>query len=287
MASTKEIRTNFLHGEPVLPRRKGGLAALALTLKHGWLAMWNASGYLDQAAEGATKVGQISGGFMPYDVTAGAADGEVLGLVEERPNTILQSTGAGDAFVDADAPAAAYAVDNETIGKLGTNRSLAGLFLGLDEKSGEAILWPGRVAHAIARALVRSKAYGAKLAKLADASASTATAETPIPREDGQARVRAFYFVPGAALTGDDTDYVTITIKKRAATDYTTAVTVASVTTKLTGGTGSWIAFTPVSLGAITNGDLLVGDILTATIAKAGAGKVVPLGYFRGDLEIG
>lgn len=286
-ANTNESRRNYQHHEPVLPRWKGTLAAAAGALKKGWLLMWNGSGYLDQAATGASKVGWISGGFVDHFVTAGAADGTEPAEVETRPAPIVQSTTASDFFVDSDAPAVAYAADNDTIGKLGTNRSIGGLFLGIDEGSGDALLWPGRVAHAIAMGLAIAKAPGALWQKAAaDATAATATAESLIPRHPRQERVTSIEYVPAAALTANDTDYVTITIRKRDGAGGA-AATVATLTTKITGGSGDWTAFVPVSLGTITNGDLLVGDLLTIEITKAASGKVVPIGFLRVKTAIG
>lgn len=286
-ASAKEVRTPFLHHEPLLPRRKGGLAALALTLKHGWLAMVTAAGYIDQAATGATKVGQVSGGFLPCDFTAGAADGDVPAILEERPGTILQSVASGDFFADAEAPAVAYAADNRTIGKLGTNRSIGGLFLGLDEATGKAILWPGRVAHAIAMGLILGKSPAALWQKAAaDGAAGTATAESPIPRAPIACRVVSAQFVPGAALTAHDTTYATFTLRKRNGAGGA-AVVLATVTTKITGGSGDWTAFIPVDFGTITSPDLLATDELTVEITKASTGVVVPLGFVRVRLAPG
>lgn len=286
-ATTKTVRNRFLHGEPVLPRFKGFLAAAAGTLKEGWLAMFNASNYIDQAATGATKVGWTSGGFMPCEHTAGAADGDVPAVLEARPNLILQSATEGDSFVDGDAPALAYAASNREIGKLGTNRSVGGLFLGLDEDTGMAILWPGRIAHAIALGLAMAKAPGCLWQKAAaDAAAGTATAESLIPRLGRQERIVGIEFVPAAALTANDTDYATITVRKRDGAGGA-AVVVATLTTKITGGSGNWTAFVPVSLGTITAPDLLSGDLLTIEITKAGSGVAVPIGFLRVRTAIG
>lgn len=286
-ASTKEVRPNYLHGEPVLPRFKGYLAAAAATLKIGWLAMFNASNYIDQAATGATKVGWTSGGFMACEQEAGAADGDVPAILEARPNLMLQTDTAGDFFADGDAPAVAYAADNRTIGKLGTNRSLGGLFLGIDEDSGNPILWPGRIAHAIALGLAMGRAPAALWQKAAaDGAAGTATAESVIPRPMLACRVVGIELVPAAALTADDTDYATITVRKRDGAGGAASV-IASVTTKITGGSGNWTAFVPVSLGTITNADLLAGDILTVEITKAASGVAIPIGYLRVRHAIG
>lgn len=286
-ANANESRRNYQHHEPVLPRWKGNLAAAAGALKKGWLMMWNGSGYLDQAATGAAKVGWISGGFVNHFVTAGSADGDIPAELETRPAPVVQSTTAGDYFADSDAPAVAYAADNDTIGKLGTNRSIGGLFLGIDEASGDALLWPGRLAHAIAMGLGLAKAPGALWQKAAaDAAAGTATAESLIPRHPRQERVVAIEYIPAAALTANDTDYATLTVYKRAAAGGSQTA-LASITTKITGGSGNWTAFVAVDFGTIATPDLLVGDNLTVAITKAGSGVAIPIGFLRVKTAIG
>ena len=116
--------------------------------------------------------------------------------------------------------------------------------------------------------------------KVADATAATATAESPFYRAPEAKTLSALYIVPGANVTANDTDYATITIKKRPATDYTTPATVATLVTNVAGG--SWVAFTPKSLGTLTNATLAAGDILTATIAKAGSGVTIPISVVVG-----
>lgn len=117
--------------------------------------------------------------------------------------------------------------------------------------------------------------------KVADASASTATAETPFYRATEAKTITALYITPGALLTADNTNYATITIQKRPATDYTTPATVATLVTNVAGG--SWVAFTPKSLGTLTNATLAAGDVLTITIAKAGTGVSVPISTVTGS----
>lgn len=286
-ATTNERRTNYLHHEPVLPRWKGALAAAAGTVKKGWLMLFDASGYLDVPATGSTKVGRVSAGFINHWATAGSADGDIPAEVEARPAPVAQSTTAGDYYADSDAPAVAYAADNDTMGALGTNRSIAGLFLGIDEVSGDAILWPGRVAHAIAVALGVAKYPGALWQKAAaDATAGTATAESLIPRHPRKERVVGIEFVPAAALTANDTDYATLTVYKRAAAGGSQTA-LASITTKITGGSGNWTAFVAVDFGTIATPDLLVGDNLTLAITKAGSGVAVPIGFLRVKTAIG
>lgn len=119
-------------------------------------------------------------------------------------------------------------------------------------------------------------------AKVADATAATATAETPFYRATEAHTLSAFYIVPGANVTANDTDYATITIKKRPASDYTTPATVATLITNVAGG--SWVAFTPKSLGTLTNAAMAAGDVLTATIAKAGSGVSIPISVIEGSI---
>lgn len=286
-AATDKVRRAFLHTEalPVTIRRS--LDADAGAMFPGWLAMLNAGGNVVPATSGATKVGQISAGVLFSETDAVASDGDADVLLEQRAFVIAQSSTEGDSFVQADAPAVAYAVDNCHIGKLGTERSVGGLFLGIDLETGKALLLPGPVAHAIALGLARGKVPSARWQKAAtDGAANTATAESPVPREPLACRVVSAAYVPGGALTADDTDFATLTLRKRNGAGGS-AVAIASVTTKITGGSGNWTAFVPVSLGTISNPDLLATDILTIEIAKAGSGVAVPLGYLLVKLAIG
>jgi len=111
----------------------------------------------------------------------------------------------------------------------------------------------------------------------ADASAATATAETPVGRVGAAVTLGTIYYVPLAALTADNSNYATITVSKR--TGAGGAVTVASVTTQIT-GSGNWTAFVPVAI-PISAGSLAAGDVLTVAITKTGSGVVVPAGVLE------
>lgn len=84
--------------------------------------------------------------------------------------------------------------------------------------------------------------------------------------------------IPFAALTAHDTNYKTVAVKRRVAAG--AATTVASVTTKITGGTGDWVALTPITLTlSSTAADLVLptlGD-LTFALTHAASGVAVPV----------
>lgn len=123
--------------------------------------------------------------------------------------------------------------------------------------------------------------------RVVDGAANTTTAETVVgfvPKAPGanssRAKVLRVYYLPGAALTADDTDYATITVSK-----YTSAggskTTVATATTAITGGTGNWTAFVPMEITlSATAANLILqsGAMLTYEVAKAGSGVAIPAG---------
>jgi len=120
--------------------------------------------------------------------------------------------------------------------------------------------------------------YTVQHVKLVDGSAG-ATLNTNIGRvKKGRARIVSVEFVPDATLTAHDTNYATLTLNKGTAGSLDAA---ATVTTKITGGTGDWVADTPEALTlSSTEANLLVasGDNLNFDIAKASSGVAVPAG---------
>jgi hypothetical protein len=107
----------------------------------------------------------------------------------------------------------------------------------------------------------------------ADATASTATSETLIGTVHSGLPVGHIIKInPAAALTADNTNYATITVQKR--TNGGAAVTIASANTKITGGTGNWTAFAPISVSLTAAAS--PGDTITYSISKSGTGVVVP-----------
>jgi hypothetical protein len=109
----------------------------------------------------------------------------------------------------------------------------------------------------------------------ADGAAATATAEHSFLRAASKLTVKAVRYVPDAALTADNTNFATITVRVRNS-DGTNALTVAAVTTAIT-GSGNWAQWVAVNL-PLTNVSLTAGQILTVQIAKAGSGVVIPAG---------
>lgn len=108
----------------------------------------------------------------------------------------------------------------------------------------------------------------------ADAAASTATAETVIAEFKAATTLSKVYLAPDAALTADNTNYATITIKVRDGAGGA-ASTVVALTTEIT-GSGDWTAFTKVDLGTLANAVIPAGAVLTKTVAKAASGVQLP-----------
>ena len=108
----------------------------------------------------------------------------------------------------------------------------------------------------------------------ADAAASTTTSETTLFVAQAAMTISAIKLCADAAVVANDTDYLTITIKKRDGAGGS-PTTIVSATSAVTGGIAI-AQFTKVSLGALTGGTLAAGSIVTVTIAKAGSGKALP-----------
>lgn len=139
--------------------------------------------------------------------------------------------------------------------------------------SNSAKLYPPQLASDAQAGLSAIQAASAAKAT-ADGAAADATAETPIGAVGAACTIGTIYYSPAAALTSDNTNFATIRVKKRTAGG--AAVTIASVTTKIT-DSGDWTAWKPVSL-TISAGALASGDVLTYDITKSGLGVAVPAG---------
>ena len=113
------------------------------------------------------------------------------------------------------------------------------------------------------------------------ATATASVAEFPVyldSRVPNGATVTAVKYVPAGTLTAHDTNYITLTLKHRTAAG-ASATTVATVNTKITGGTGNWSAFSPVAVTVDTaNATIPANGMLTATVAKVAAGVDLPAG---------
>jgi hypothetical protein len=151
-----------------------------------------------------------------------------------------------------------------------------GLVFGITQE-GTPRAWVGPQAQAVARGVLIANNYPLGQFGIADAAASTAVAERAIRRPKIKGTVTDVTFT-GAAVTGDNTDYATITIAKRGLADaYAAATTIATYDTRIT-GQSTITALTPTSLtlsvvaGALY---LLETDILTIVTTKGGSGKVL------------
>ena len=111
-----------------------------------------------------------------------------------------------------------------------------------------------------------------------DGLGTTATSERVVFTAPENITITDVFLEPAAALTASDTAYATITISRRDATGGN-RVTVASRTTQTSGsgGTGSWTAFSTVSLGTLSNTSVPEGRKLTIEITKNGLGVAVPV----------
>ena len=115
----------------------------------------------------------------------------------------------------------------------------------------------------------------------ADGGATDATTEHVVYVATGAETFSKFYFVPDAALTADNTNYATLTVSKRDGLGGA-AASVASVATKIAGGSGNWSAFQAVDLGAVTGGGLAAGTLLTIKATKTAGGVALPAGKLYG-----
>jgi hypothetical protein len=112
----------------------------------------------------------------------------------------------------------------------------------------------------------------------ADTLPSTATSERVVFTAPENITITDVFIEPSATLTASDTNYATFVVASRDATGGS-KVTVASRSTQTqgSGGTGSWTAFSTVSLGSLSNASLSEGQKLTIEIAKTGLGVSVPI----------
>ena len=117
-------------------------------------------------------------------------------------------------------------------------------------------------------------AFTTTVTRPADGSAGAATAETTIACTKTAVTLSAIRLCADGAVVADDTDYLTITVKKADGAGGASS-TVAEATSKVTGGIAI-AARTKVSLGSLTGATLAAGSILTVTVAKSGAGKALP-----------
>ena len=147
-------------GAHPIPGAGSGKLLTNTAVKKGWHVAKNAAGY---TVPYTATTGLISEGLAEADAdSTGLASGSVeiptiVGVVDQAIG------GGGDVLVDADAPCAVYALDNQTVGKTsnGGARSLAGVFLGINPETGKARVGVGRSWWAIAKAMADAAAADA------------------------------------------------------------------------------------------------------------------------------
>lgn len=245
----------------------------------GQILVFNASGDM-QAASGSVP-GLVPAGRVYEKLTpVGASDGAALGRVFQGFGSgDPASTTANDSFTKADVCAPCFAKDASTLGKLsnysGSVRPLVGLVCGVDDM-GNPYSWVGPIAHAVARGVLIANAFALASHAIADAAASTATAERSVslrPRVKGVINSVSYN---GSALVVGDTDYVTISIAKRDGAGG--GATVLATYDSRAAGNGAATAFVPkeFTLSAVAGAlYLLETDIVTITVVKGGAGQVL------------
>lgn len=250
-----------------------------------WFLGFNAAGNMVAMAAGTT--GLVSAGFADRDQTSSTLAGEAKMLVRQQfVSGFPNSTAVGDAILVSDIAIPAWAVDNQTVGKLsnqgGSNRSLLGLAFGLDPDSDTPILYTGPIAWLLARASLVADAKDFAWLDYREALAADTLAEVVIPSEKLHGTITAVQFT-GAAIAADAVDFITVTIAKRVLADaYAAPTTIATYDSRAVNN-GAVTAFTPANftLSAVAGAlNALETDVYTITVAKGGAGKLIS-GAFR------
>ena len=232
----------------------------------------------------------LNDGTAPNEISVGNGDVSELsdtsataGLAYARLSPrffsgLPASTVTNDGFTDADYCVPFFIKDENTPGKLsnysGSNRSIGGLVFGLDPDDGTPICWPGPIAWAIARSQLVANAVTLRYTLTDGATAAATTSETTIGVTGVHGRVTAIRFT-GAAASASDTLYATLTVAKRDGAGGG-ATTIGTLVTNV--ATGNIVAFTPKSFtlsSTSTDLNVLEGDVLTFTEAKASTGTAL------------
>lgn len=121
--------------------------------------------------------------------------------------------------------------------------------------------------------------------KVGTENAATAVAETAMVHVQRQGTVKAVSFVNGTNIAANTTDYTVITVSK--STGGAASVPVATWNTAATAVGGAMTKWVKASFIVSPNADANVAadDVITYTIAKAGAGKAIDQGPFTLDVE--
>jgi hypothetical protein len=232
----------------------------------------------------------INDGTVPGLVCAGVAYPDKMSALSSTAAAtqvmVHQGIGVGqpastislDSFTAADVCTPCFDAGNGVPGKKsnhsGSNRSLIGIVLGVDERVYPRV-WAGPVASAIGRGLLLSNSYRLASTAIADAAASDAIAERTISHAQLHGVVTSIVF-NGAAIAADNTDYITVTVSKRDGAGGG-AVSLGTYDSRAANN-GAVTAFVDASFtlsvvaGAL---NLLETDVVTITTVKGGSGKVI------------
>lgn len=101
-------------------------------------------------------------------------------------------------------------------------------------------------------------------------SSTGGNAELPVFYAPVACVVTSAYAVTSANVIGNATDYNTLYLKK-----YTAGVLGGTLCTANSGTSGTWLAHSAKSLGAITGGTLAAGDVLTLAKATVAGGTAI------------
>lgn len=245
----------------------------------GQLATFDASG--NAALNDGTVPGLVAAGVgYPGKLSdTSATAGVAATAMWQGFGSIVFSTLSGDGFTAADAGGVpAFIATENTIGRKsnvgGVNRSIAGMVYGLNA-DGTANFWGGPMAQAHARAILIANGFLLASHGISDAAASTATAERIVVRPPVHGMVTSATFT-GAAIVADNTDYITATLSKRDGAGGA-AVVIATYDSRAA-NQGAVTAFVPMplALSAVAHAlELLETDVVTLTVVKGGAGKVL------------
>lgn len=224
-------------------------------------------------------------GAADRDTTVtGAVDGGAeVNLYQQWLIGYYPTTNAGDVFADTDFGTVAWAVDNQTVGKLssfsGVNRSMAGIFFGLDKEQNKPEIAVGPMYSLLARAVHTVDNAAITFRTAADGAASTTTAETGTNRAPHHFQVTGAQVAFDAAVTGSDTVYATITVYARDVNGAnqrviaTGATGATSATANWMGGTSTAFKYQAMTLTATAASlFLLESDVITYAVTKASTG---------------
>ncbi len=233
-------------GNPLPVALPIALAASAAINQYEYVCVDPSTGYGNNNA--GTTPDQICTGTAQQDTTAIATAGMSSVTVNQNPVWgEPASTIANDGFAITDVGVPFFIAGVKTPGKLtnyGGKRTVGGLILGLDPRNGGT---PIQLAGVVPQVIAKSALLSNDITIAKDAfvlTANTTRAETSMPRlAKVPGKVVEVRISADAGFTAHDTNYWTITVAKRTNATPGTAVTVATKTLKITGGTGDLTAW--------------------------------------------